>query len=40
MRHDELTWESIRHPDGRFEVRETGNANGWIATDSPRTVDA
>jgi hypothetical protein len=35
----DLNCTAVVHPDGRYEIRENDNADGWIRTDSPVPVE-
>ena len=35
----EHAFNSVHYEDGWIEIREDGNAEGWIATDSPMWIE-
>jgi hypothetical protein len=35
----EHAYKSVHYKDGWLEIREDGNADGWIATDTPAWVE-
>jgi len=35
----DLNCTAVVHPDGRYEIRENGNRDGWIRTGRPVPVE-
>lgn len=39
MQTHEITYKTIHYADGWLEIRETENADAWLATDHPWAVE-